>query len=457
VKRLPILILICGLAIGCGKEDAEHTSPISLVPSVTVAHPEFRDIRRTVAQPGLIQPYEQTAIFSKVAGFVQKWCVDIGARVKKDELLVELLVPELEEEHKQKEALVEQEKAMVNQANTLVHVAESNLQAADDAVAESQASLERYEADVKFRKGEVTRLTGMVKDGTINPENLAETQNALGAMQSALAAGQAGVRTKKSQREAADAQVAKSKADLMAAEACVKVVEADERRLAAMFAYTKITAPYDGVITSRNVNTGDFVRPASGDSSGGEDTGSNPGRSAPLFVVARTDPVMFVIGVPEIDSPYVAAGTKATLRVMALADREFDVPVTRTSLALHSQSRTLQAEIDLSNPQNELLPGMYAYGSIDVERLHVRAIPKPAIVEVGNRMCCYTIRDGKAVRMQIQSGIGDGNWVEVLKQRTFPTSGEPGSWEDFTGSEQIIDSDLSEISEGKQVSIAPAK
>ncbi len=78
MKRLSILILICGLAIGCGKEDVERTSPISLVPAVTVAHPEFRDIRRTVAQPGLIQPYEQTAIFSKVAGFVQKWCVDIG-------------------------------------------------------------------------------------------------------------------------------------------------------------------------------------------------------------------------------------------------------------------------------------------------------------------------------------------------------------------------------------------
>src|SRR5262249_37670888 len=152
VKRLSVFLLLSALAFGCGKEDEAPPSTVSLVPTVNIAHPEFRDIRRTVAQPGLIQPYEQTAIFSKVAGFVQKWNVDIGARVKKDELLVELLVPELEEEHKQKEALVEQEKAMVIQADTLVHVAESNLQASDDAVAEAQASLERYEADVKFRK-----------------------------------------------------------------------------------------------------------------------------------------------------------------------------------------------------------------------------------------------------------------------------------------------------------------
>ena len=120
----------------------------------------------------MIEPYEQTAIFSKVAGFVQKWNVDIGAQVKKDELLVELLVPELEEEHKQKEALVEQEKAMVNQAETLVHVAESNLQAGRRCGGGSAGRVERYEADVKSGKGEVTRLTGMVKDGTINPESL---------------------------------------------------------------------------------------------------------------------------------------------------------------------------------------------------------------------------------------------------------------------------------------------
>src|SRR5262249_13047703 len=203
----------------------------------------------------------------------------------------------------------------------------------------------------------------LVKDQVVNPEVLAETKNQAKSSQAAYEAASAAIKTKESQRLAAAAQVEKAQADLKAAQAQVKVAEADERRLAAMFAYTKITAPYDGVITSRNVNTGDFVRPASGDSSGS--------RSGPLFVVARTDPVMFVIGVPEVDAPYVSAGTKATLRVQALAGREFDVAVTRTSLALQSQSRTLQAEIDLQNPKNELLPGMYAYGSIEIERPHV--------------------------------------------------------------------------------------
>ncbi len=455
MNRLWLVLLLCALAGGCAKAKAEKPSRIALTPIVKVVTPQLRDIHRTIAQPGVIESYEQTAIYSKIAGFVEKWCVDIGAKVKKNELLVVLDVPELAEEHKQKEALVEQQKAMVNQAEKLVNVAQSNLQAATDAVSEAQANINRYEADAERWQGELNRLAGMVKDRTINPEVLAETKNQAKASEAAYEAAGAAVKTKVSQRLAAEAQVDKSKADLNAAQAQVKVAEAEERRVADMFAYTKILAPYDGVITTRNVNTGDFVRPASGDSSGSE--GGSGGHSAPLFVVARTDPMMFVIGVPEVDAPYVSAGTKASLHLQALADREINVQVTRTSLALSNQSRTLQAEIDLPNPQSELLPGMYAYGSIEIERAQVRAIPCSAIVQIGNRMCCYLLSDGKAVRTQLQSGISDGAWIEVAKRRTYPTAGESGTWEDFTGSEQVIAGDLSEIADGKHVSIESPK
>jgi RND family efflux transporter MFP subunit len=457
VKRFGLVFLLCGLASGCGQAKADKSTRISLAPTVKVVQPQMRDIHRSIAQPGIIEPYEETAIFSKVAGFVQKWYVDIGAKVKKDDLLVELLVPELAEEHKQKEAMVEQEKAMVNQAEKLVRVAESNLQAAADAVSEAQANVNRYEADVERWQGELNRLNGMVKDRTINPEVLAETKNQAKSSEAAVEAAGAAVKTKESQRLAAEAQVEKAKADLAAAQAQVKVAQAEERRLAAMFAYTKITAPYDGVITTRNVNTGDFVRPASGDATGSNEGGASAGRASPLFVVARTDPMMFVIGVPELDAPYVSVGTKASLRLQALASREFNVQVTRTSLTLRNQSRTLQAEIDLPNPQNELLPGMYAYGSIEIERPNVRAIPSSATVQIGNRMCCYLVNDGKAVRTQIQSGVSDGTWIEVVKRRAYPTAGEPGTWEDFNGSEQVVTGDLSEVAEGKHVTVESAK
>lgn len=454
---LILLNAFCGAACGCSNADHPIDKAIELKPRVNVVQPEVRTIHRSIAQPGRIEPYEQTAIYSKVAGFVQKWYVDIGTHVKKDELLVELLVPELEEEHKQKVAVVEQQKAMVDQAGTLVHVAESNQQAAADAVVEAQANVARYEADVERWQGELNRLTGMVKDQVVNPEVFAETKNQAKASQSAYEAAMATVKTRQSQQLASVAQVDKSKADLAAAQAQVKVAEADERRIAALFAYTKITAPYDGVITVRNVNTGDFVRPAAGDASGSQDGGMAAGSLVPLLVIDRTDPVMFVIGVPEVDAPYISVGSKASLRLQALAEREFDATVTRTAFALRNQSRTLQAEIDLPNPKDELMPGMYAYGSIDIERSKVWAIPNSAIVEIGNRICCYLVQDGNAVRTQIQAGISDGTWIEVVNRRTYPTSGEPGSWENFNGSEQVIVSDLSEVSDGKQVDIETAK
>lgn len=453
MNRFWLGLLLCGLACGCGKVKAEKADHISLAPSVKTVQPQIRDIHRTIAQPGVIEPYEQTAIYSKVAGFVQKWCVDIGAKVKKDDLLVEILVPELAEEHNQKIALVEQEKAMVKQAEKLVTVAQSNLQAAADAVVEAEANVSQYQAAVKYWQGQLDRLKRV---GTaVNPEVLPETQQQIEEKQAELDAAKSAVKTKESQRAAAEAQIEKAKADLSAAEAKVRVAEAEERRLAAMFAYTKISAPYDGVITTRNVNTGDFVRPASGDASGAE--GGTGGRSNPLFVIARTEPVMFVIGVPEVDAPYVSVGTKASLRLQALAGREFDVAVSRTSLTLHNQSRTLQAEIDLPNPHDELLPGMYAYGSIEIERPKVQAIPMSATVQIGNRMCCYLVKDGKAVRTQIQAGVSDGTWIEVVKRRTYPTSGDPASWDDFNGTEEVIAGDLSEIADGKPISIDRAR
>jgi len=68
-------------------------------------------------------------------------------------------------------------------------------------------------------------------------------------------------------------------------------------------------------------------------------------------------------------------------------------------------------------------------------------------------MCCYLVNDGKAMRTQIQAGVSDGTWIEVVKKRTYPNNGNPGSWEDFTGSEEVIAGDMSEIADGKQVTV----
>jgi len=106
-------------------------------------------------------------------------------------------------------------------------------------------------------------------------------------------------------------------------------------------------------------------------------------------------------------------GTRARVRVPALAGREFATRVTRTSWALDATSRTLMAQIERANPNGDFLPGMYAYGSVFIERPDVRALPVSTVTQVGNQAYCYLVEDGKAVRTPVQTGVSDGSWVEV--------------------------------------------
>jgi multidrug efflux pump subunit AcrA (membrane-fusion protein) len=179
----------------------------------------------------------------------------------------------------------------------------------------------------------------------------------------------------------------------------------------------------------------------------------SPSRSTPLYVLNRIDPVLFVVGVPEADAPYVAAGTKARVRVPALAGREFTARVTRTSWALNSTSRTLMAQIDLQNPKAEFVPGMYAYGSVLIERPNVRALPVSAVTQIGNQTCCYLAVDGKAVRTPVQTGVSDGSWVEVTGKLVRLAGSSEGVWTAFDGTEAVVTGDLSEISDGQPVTV----
>jgi multidrug efflux pump subunit AcrA (membrane-fusion protein) len=421
---------------------------------VKVVHAERRTVRRTVAQPGVINAYEQTAIYAKVSGYVLKWNPDIGDRVKKGDRLVELFAPELVEQHERMKEQVELDQAMVEQSRELVHVAESNLTAAVETVPQARADTKRYQADVDRWSSEVKRLTGLVNDKVVDQQVLDETRRQLASSQSAHEASMQLVKTRDAQRMSAASTLEKAKVDVSVAQAKVKVSQAEERRLAALVGYLKIDAPYDGVVYTRNVNSGDFVLPATGDPSEGSlSQGISPSRATPLYVLFRSDPVLFVVGVPESDAPYVAAGSKVRVRVPALGGREFTAKVTRTSWALNNTSRTLLAQVDLPNPKGEFLPGMYAYGSVFIERPDVRALPASAITQIGNQHYCYQVIDGKAVRTPVQIGVSDGSWVEVAGKHV----GSPGSleyaWVPFDGTEAIVEGDLSEISDGEAVKV----
>ena len=235
----------------------------------------------TVGQPGFVEAFEQTSIFSKVSGFIKKFTVDIGDQVKEGQLLCEIVVPELEQEHQQKLAQVRLDGNLVEQAEQLVNLAQAKINMASAEKKEAEANVGRYQAQVVRWESELKRMTQMVVDKVIDRQSLAETRKEFESSKSAWDASQAAVAAREAAKLFALADLNKAKIDVETAKSKVQVSEAEERRLAALLEYTKITAPYDGVVTVRNANTGDYVESVSGDK-----TASG---HVPMFVVARTD------------------------------------------------------------------------------------------------------------------------------------------------------------------------
>ena len=110
------------------------------------------------------------------------------------------------------------------------------------------------------------------------------------------------------------------------------------------------------------------------------------------------------------------------------------------------KSRTLRAEVDLSNPESQLLPGMYAYVKVIIERPDVQALPLKALVHSGEQTFCWLYESGKAVRTEVETGVSDDKWIEVSNRRPpvppeAPSDSVP--WTPIDGTEQVILGDLS--------------
>ena len=328
----------------------------------------------------------------------------------------------------------------------MVEVATNNVNVAAAQVDEAKAGVNKFQAGVERWESEVERLTDLTgENGVIDKQVLGESRKQLKAEVASRDAANATVVAAQATQLARKSDHDKARADVVAARAKAQVSREDAKRLAALVGYTHITAPYDGVVVTRNANTGDYLQPGSGDQSVSSVAPGQSDAHVPLYVVARTDLIRVYVDVPEMDASSVIRGTKARVRVQALRDEEFPAAVTRTSWSLHRETRTLRAEIDLPNQDSRLLPGMYAYGEVSIHHGNVRALPLAAVVELGNQNCCYLYENGKAVQTPVQTGISDGKWIEAAKKRA------KGTWTGFTGDEEVIVADLSELTDGQKV------
>jgi RND family efflux transporter MFP subunit len=399
------------LTAGCNQQPAtppeQPAQPTAAAPpAVKVVHPQKKDVRRLIERPGYnIEAFERTALYAKLTGYVRKWNVDMGDSVREGEILAELWIPEMDVEVRQKEAAVGQ--------------ATSEIKQADAAVLRARFELERA-------KGQYERLARAGRSGVLGKDEVEEYL--LGY-------------------QAAQAAQAKAEADVDVARARLAVAKADLEHVQTLLQYTKVRAPYDGVITGRRtINTGDFVQPAS--ASKGE----------PLFIVERIKPVRVFVNVQELEAVWVHDGDAALIRVQGLPGQPFKGTVTRTSKSLHPQNRTLRTEIDLPNADGKLLPGMFVNATIIAEHKNVWSLPATAVGTQGEQSFCYRVENGKTVRTPVQVGLRGSELVEILKKQTTPSKpGVAGQWEDFGGDDVIVASDLAAVTNGQSVSVATDK
>ena len=451
------LFLLLGIgAAGCGHEAKIDFKTVTKPPSVQVIHPQVRNIVRVVGQPSFIESYERTSIFPKLTGYIEKWNVDIGDKVKKGQPLATLFVPELVEDFATKNATVELDQQRIDLALKMVKVAEAEVKSSQAGLAEARAMLDKFNAMVERWDSEVKRLQNEVDKGVVDPQVLLESTNQLKSSVASREAAKATIAKAEADVLSDEATLAKSKVAVLVARSELSVAESEAKRIKAWVGYLTLPAPFDGVIVARNANTFDFVLPSSGDPTAMDRSPHlSPSGAAPIYVVDRTDIVRIFVDIPEQDANYIHIGTKATVIAKAFRDEPLTGTVTRSSWALNVKSRTLRAEIDLPNPGGLLLPGMYAYAKVIIERPGVRALPVAALTYSGDQSYCWTLEKDHAVRAEVQTGVSDGEWIEVTNIQKLATATSDKSWAHVNGSEQVILGDLSILADGTPVEVIP--
>jgi HlyD family secretion protein len=441
-----VFLLLAWAAAGCNvtptDEAAAHSKP---VPVVQTEHPTTKTLHREIEQPARIEPFEQTPIQAKIAGFVDKVNVEIGSRVRKGDVLAELRVPEMEEELKLKTGLVAQAHLDITLAEKALRVAAAGCKTAAALVEEARAGRKRAEATLARWKSESARMTAMVRDRVLDVQSGEETVNQMRAAEAALDEVLAKIQALDAAREESVAKREKAEADQEATRNRLGLAEAEQRRVATLLDYTHITAPFDGVVSQRNVDTGHFLQPGSGSS----------GKVEPLFVVVRIDKVRVFLEVPEANAILVKCGRDGCagrVRVPVLNDQEFGGYVAGTSWSLEPGQRTLRTEIDFDNTDGVLRPGMYAHALLEAEQPNAWTVPVTALVTRDGQTFCFLLVDGKAVRTTVRAGVREGTQVEVLKKLVRASvPGDKPRWENFTGTEDVITTRPGELTDGQVV------
>jgi len=347
-----LVILAAALGYGAGRHALQDDAVAAVaerqrdfVPTLRTApvRPTPADV--VVTLPATTSAFEAANVFARASGYIAQRNADIGDRVKVGQLLAEITAPELDHQIGQAEATLGQLQAALRQAQANRDLAKVTWQRDEPLVA----------------KGWVTQ-----QQGSVDVQNLKAQEAAVGVAEANVRAQQAQLMVLKQQK-----------------------------------AYQQVVAPFDGVITQRNIDVGSLVQ---ADATSGTF----------MFTVMRSNVVRIQLYVPQSEAFGLAPGVEATFHVPEIPNRRFPGKVTRIADALQPGTRTLLTEIDLPNPDGTLLPGMYGTVELRIPRKRPAVLASAdAIIFNGDGLSAAVIENGTAHLRRIEIARDFGREVEV--------------------------------------------
>ena len=369
------------------KAQARGEDPTT-VPAVAVALTVRGPIRSSITLSGAFRPYQEVDVHAKVAGYIRHIDVDVGDKVKVGQSLALLEVPEL---------------------SAQVAAGQADMRRSEDAIRRAEHDVKRAESAHSASHAAYTRLK---QASEARPGLIAEQE-----LDDSLARDQE-----------AEAQVGSARAALAEAQSQLSVTRANLDRYASLEAYSRITAPFSGVVTKRYADTGALIQAGT----------ASETQSMPVVRLAEWSHLRLVVPVPESAVPDLHLGQAIDVVVPALG-RTFKGKVARFADALNEETRTMHTEIDVDNPDGTLVEGMYAETTLVLhQKDSVLTVPIQAVKRHGTNGIVFVVdKSGAVGERSVTLGVDSGARIEVL-------SG-------LSDGEQVIVGNLNAVQAGQQV------
>jgi RND family efflux transporter MFP subunit len=357
------LIVVCLAAGGCGRSGG--SSPSADAPSpAAVVQVRRAPLSNTLSIAGEFTPYQEVELHAKVAGYIRNIYVDIGDRVHKGQVLAVLEIPELLAQ---------------------LQAASAGVRHSQDEITHAQDEVSRAEADHAALHAAATRLrqASEARPGLIAEQELDDAT---------------------AKDRSTEAQVQSAKSALSASRQQLEVSQADQQHYAALSEYSRITAPFDGVVTWRYADTGSLIQ-----------AGTSNVSSMPVVKLSQVNVLRLRIPVPESLAASVRDGEPADIRVKA-TDEHFSGKVIRSTDSLDRSTRTMQVEVDVPNQDYKLTPGMYADVSLRVQNdPNALTLPLQAIDRGEDKTTVLLVNSQNHVEeREIHTGIEGSDRIQIL-------------------------------------------